>query len=274
MTSATTCGHFIGEPLRVPGRPRSILSLLVIPQGLCSVSDILLDTCSIFALIRDIVRLILAPSHVRDVPTQQKTSRDNEEVKTKFNVNWIGPYYVLEKKGHSSYILQHTESGRKTLPIHLRQLAKASPKAIDTIQNVRVSEENSGVDSAEVKDEDPIGAGPTGGGRPTRSRHRPATYAPMVSTGPQWQLYDPKNLAKVSLGGVQSPVLYVSGRQIMRVAQLQTRIQDVATIKILHDEGWKMLAVNNIRDRVFQYDQQLRDRKFSEVQHELRPMFW
>ena len=49
-----------------------------------------------------------------------KVSRDNEEVKTKLDVNWIGPYYVLEKKGHSSYILQHTESGRKTLPIHLR----------------------------------------------------------------------------------------------------------------------------------------------------------
>jgi hypothetical protein len=208
-----------------------------------------------------------------------KVGRDDEKVAKKLDVNWIGPYFVIEEVPPSSFTLQHSESGRKTKPIHLRQLSKASPKPIGTIKAVAPRPEEQILedpvdDLVDEKKEFEQKAEARFIARPSRTRRRPSTLAPMIRNDPHWQDYDAKALIDVSMFGIRPSVLFRSRKGIIHVAQLQTYSDNEATIKLFRNGKVQIQVVKDINNRIFKYDPYLVDSKFEKVSSNLQHFVW
>ena len=114
--------------------------------------------------------------------------KDEHKTRGKLDSDWVGPYFVtqiIKDHSHNRYILQHSETGKPTVPVHRRQIRKASLRKIP-LSNAEVKNVVRASSDAKV-------IPPSAQSRPSRNRMPVSNFAPMVWDQPYWQTYNSRD---------------------------------------------------------------------------------
>jgi len=135
---------------------------------------------------------------------------DQHRVQSKLDVNWVGPYLVLELIPPYSYKLQHHDTQRVTKPIHGRLLRKYYMPDVPIVR-APIENEHSNND---VDANPPASPAINQHRRSTRERRQPRTMAPMINSEPQWESFDHLLVRRTSVLEPGELVLDKRGRSV------------------------------------------------------------